>query len=73
MTAHVSARWAMLRDAAFGICTPDGAPISLEAQIVAGLELYVETARMVDEAILPEHRALVDHTIAAITRELSQR
>jgi hypothetical protein len=70
LTDHVSARWATLRDAAFGICGPDGAPITLEAQIVAGLELYVETARMVDDAILPEHRELVDYAIAAITREL---
>lgn len=73
LTGHVSAHWATLRDAAFGICNPDGAPIALEDQIVAGLELYVETARMVDAAILPEHRVLVDHTVAAITRETATR
>ena len=68
LTGHVSARWASLRDAAFGICNSDGAAISLEEQIVAGLELYVETARIVDHVIRPEHRALVDHAIAAIVR-----
>ncbi len=68
LTSYVSVKWASLRDAAFGICNSDGAAISLEEQIVAGLELYVETARIVDHVIRPEHRALVDHAIAAITR-----
>ncbi len=70
LTEHVSPGWATLRDAAFGICKPDGSPIALEDQIVGGLTLYVETARMVDNAILPEHRAMVDHVVTAISREL---
>lgn len=64
-------RWAVLRDAAFGIAHPDGTPIALAAQIIAGLELYIETAQMVDDAIQPRHRALVAHAVSAIRHELS--
>ncbi|HEY3290319.1 MAG TPA: nucleotidyltransferase domain-containing protein [Anaerolineae bacterium] len=63
-------RWAILRDAAFGICNFDGTPITIEDQIIAGLELYLETAHMVDDAIQPEHRALVHHAVSVIKHEL---
>jgi Nucleotidyltransferase domain len=63
-------RWVRLRDAVFAVRLPDGSPVPLREQVSAGLQLYVETAHMVDAAIRAEHRELVEHVLAAISREL---
>ena len=64
-------RWVSLRDAAFGIRSADGSPVTLAQQVRAGLLLYVETGRMVDRAIGADQRNLVDHALAAIHKELA--
>jgi hypothetical protein len=62
--------WAAWRHAAFGVCQPDGAPITLTQQVSAGLRLYVAMAQLVDTALLPAHRPLVEYAVNAIECEL---
>jgi hypothetical protein len=62
-----NSRWVQLRNRAFGVGpqpVDDADPLA--AQVIAGLELYVETAQMVAKAVRPDHRGLVAHTVEAI-------
>ena len=64
--------WVRDRWAAFGIDNGPGRPPSLREQVMAGLRLYVETAKMIDHA-LPEHEGeLIWATVARIEAELER-
>jgi hypothetical protein len=53
--------WTGLRNRAFGITCE-----ILGEQVQAGLELYVETVRLVAADILPEHREITDNIVRMI-------
>jgi len=61
--------WAKLCMIAFGI---DG-KLSLAEQVKAWLRLYVLTAQMIESAIKPEDKDVIDHTVALIQAELGRR
>lgn len=58
--------WSRLRSIAFGVGYGGRVP-TLREQVEAGLLLYVETAKLLDKTILPEHRPLIQHTVDRIT------
>ena len=62
--------WAQLRRAAFGIEPPLGIAPTLREQVIAGLRLYVATARLLGPAIEPVYAGLVAQTAARIGAEL---
>jgi hypothetical protein len=55
--------WTRHRDRAFGVLGGE-----LVDQVRAGLKLYVETARLVADVILPQHKELITHAVEMITR-----
>ena len=57
--------WSRLHAIAFGIGSSGRVP-TLREQVEAGLLLYVETASLVADAILPEHKPLIDRTVERI-------
>lgn len=63
----VNSRWTTLRNAVFGV----SGSVSLRDQVVAGLELYALTAKILSESVSPDHRQRIDHAVAAIRAELS--
>jgi hypothetical protein len=64
--------WARLRRAAFAIEPGGGrAPPTLREQVTAGLRLYVETARLLEDALTEEARPLVEATVARIQLNLT--
>ena len=59
-------RWARLCRCSFGLAEPgDDAP-SLEERVRCGLELFVATAGMLDEALTPEDRPVVELAVRRI-------
>ena len=58
--------WVRLRATAFGVQDDTGRGPTLPEQVWAGLQLYVETVRLVDSVIQPEHRAVIEHTVEQI-------
>lgn len=58
--------WSTLSRDTFGLTGLD-----LSSQIRSGLRLYALTAEMVADAIEPEHRPVIDHTVAQIKIEFS--
>lgn len=58
--------WSRLRSIAFGVGHGGRVP-TLREQVEAGLLLYAETAKLLDDAILPEHRPLIQHTVDQIS------
>ena len=59
--------WAALARDAFGLTGLD-----LSGQVRSGLKLYALTADMISDAILPEHREVIHHTMHLIDRDLPQ-
>lgn len=65
--------WARLRRAAFGIQEEDGKrPPSLREQVVAGLRLYMVTAKLLEEVLLPGDEPLVMQTVDLIRTTLGR-
>ena len=64
--------WAQLRAVAFGVGEVHGRPPSLRERVVAGLGLYVATAELLGDAILPEHRPLIDATVQRINNSVER-
>jgi len=64
-------RWSRLLATAFGIPRADHTPLSLHEEVVAGLQLYCETARLLAPILQPEDRPLIDATVRRIETELS--
>jgi hypothetical protein len=64
--------WAHLRAVAFGVAEVHGRPPSLRERVVAGLALYVTTAELLGNAILPEHRPLIDATLERINQQVER-
>lgn len=60
-------RWAVLSRQAYGI---DGG--TLQAQVVAGMRLYIQTAELVAHALRPEDQPLIDEVVRRIKAELHQ-
>lgn len=56
-------RWLQLHAQAFAVADHHG---GLATQVAAGLQLYILTVRLVDDAIRPQDRPLIDHAVAAI-------
>ena len=59
-------RWSRLLAAAFGVTESDGNLISLHESVIAGLQLYCETAHLLVYALQPDDRPLIDATVARI-------
>ncbi len=62
-SAEIPTRWIELRRAAFGI-----AETSLRQQVMAGLQLYIETAQLLDAALHADQRPLIHATVERIQR-----
>lgn len=57
--------WSRLRNMAFGIGSEGRLP-TLREQVEAGLLLFVETVKLLESAIQPEHRPLIQRTVERI-------
>ena len=62
--------WVRLRRKAFGIEGDEGETPTLRAQVEAGERLYALTAELLENALKPPHRPLVEATVARIFRVL---
>lgn len=62
--------WARLCGAAFGIGSAGG-PLTLRDQVIAGLNLYVATAEMLEEVLQPEDTLLIMETVKLIKTTLT--
>jgi hypothetical protein len=62
--------WARLCGAAFGIGSAEG-PLTLRDQVIAGLNLYVATAQMLEEVLQPEDTPLIMETVKLIKTTLT--
>lgn len=67
----IHSRWSRLLATAFGVENTTLTPPSLREEVVAGLALYMETARLLDGAIQPEDRSLIELTVARIEAEMT--
>ncbi len=65
-------RWTHLRRAAWGIEDSDGHVPALRDQVVAGLQLYIETVRLVKGALQPQDAPKIRATVALIRRVLAE-
>lgn len=63
-------RWSRLLATAFGIATADSPSPSLHEEVVAGLQLYCETARLLAATLQADDRPLIDATVRRIETEL---
>lgn len=72
MAVGVDTPWTHLRAVAFGVAEVHGRPPSLRERVVAGLALYVMTAELLDDAILPEHRPLIEATVERINQQMER-
>ena len=61
-------KWTALRKIAYGIEDEFGNAPTLRRQVVAGLRLYVETVRLLKDALHPGHKPLIEQTVAQINR-----
>ncbi|RIK36187.1 MAG: hypothetical protein DCC55_28090 [Chloroflexi bacterium] len=68
----VDSLWTHLRAVAFGVAEVHGRPPSLRERVVAGLGLYVTTAELLDDAILPEYRPLIEATVERINQQVER-
>lgn len=68
----VESEWARLGRAAFGIEGPDGKGVTLREQVLAGLGLYVSTAHLVRDDVDVRSRAIMDHAVEVIEREMEE-
>jgi hypothetical protein len=64
--------WVRDRWAAFGIDDGTGRPPTLREQVIAGLRLYVETAKLIDHALPQREGELIWATVARIEAELER-
>jgi hypothetical protein len=66
--------WVRLRGAAFAIEREgtEAAP-PLRQQVVAGLRLYVETARLLEGSLTPEAKRLIEHAVSLIVASFGER
>jgi hypothetical protein len=64
--------WVHLRAVAFGVAEVHGRPPSLRERVVAGLGLYATTAELVDAALLPADRPLVEATVRRINQSVER-
>ncbi|MEZ4713332.1 MAG: nucleotidyltransferase domain-containing protein [Caldilineaceae bacterium] len=62
----VDTEWARLCRTAFGLHETGHAPPSVHEEVRAGLRLYVETARLLANAIQAEHAPLINQTLERI-------
>ena len=65
--------WTRLRATAYGLDGPDKEPPTIRQSVVAGLQLYVLTADMLETDLMPEHREMVMATVKRIQRALVHR
>ena len=66
---HAS-RWSRLLATAFGAATSDSALLSLHEEVIAGLRLYCETARLLADILQADDRPLIEATVARIEQNL---
>jgi hypothetical protein len=59
-------RWAQLCHRSFGLTAADGAIPALRERVVAGLQLYVETATLLQPILQPEHARIINRTTERI-------
>ena len=73
VTASVgrSNRWAQYCRRSFGMTVENEPPPSLRARVVAGLQLYPETAALLQSAIQAKDAPMVAHTVARIKEQLA--
>lgn len=64
--------WVRIRRTAFGIEDAAGCTPTLREQVIAGLRLYVLTARYLEKAIPSRERELVRETVSRIEEELER-
>ena len=60
--------WVRLSRRAFGIT--DG--LALQEQVMAGLQLYLLTTKLLKDAIRPEHATLIEEAVSRIRNQLGQ-
>jgi hypothetical protein len=65
--------WARLRHIAFALPDANDSVPALREQVVAGLQLYIETAQLLEMALQPEDKPLINQTIERIRDGLKQR
>jgi hypothetical protein len=65
--------WVHLRRMAFAIPDEHGAVPTLREQVVAGLQLYVETADLLAMVLQPEDRALIKQTVGLIQESFTAK
>ncbi|MCL4834245.1 MAG: nucleotidyltransferase domain-containing protein [Caldilineaceae bacterium] len=63
-------RWSRLLAAAFGVTLSGERPPSLHEEVIAGLNLYCETARLLTDILQAQDRPLIDATVARIEQRL---
>lgn len=66
----LDSEWVRLRRIAFGIEGQDGTPPTLQEQVVAGLQLYVVTSKLLNQILEPNDAILIEHTVMLIESEL---
>jgi hypothetical protein len=69
----MDSEWVRLRRIAFGIEGQDGKAPGLREQVVAGLQLYVATGRLLGPALEPTDAVLVEQTVTLIETELGNQ
>jgi len=65
-----ASHWSRLLAVAFGVAGSDGKSLSLHESVVAGLQLYCETARLLAHALQPDDIPLIAATVVRISRFL---
>lgn len=66
----VASHWSQLCRCSFGLADENAPLPSLHERVLAGLHLYVETARLLEQALQPEHAPLVKRTVERIMMAL---
>ncbi len=66
-----ASRWSQLCRRSFGMTIENESPPSLRAQVVTGLQLYLETAALLQPAIQAQEAPLVARTVARIKEQLA--
>jgi len=67
----VESRWSALLSNAFGAALAGNGLLSLREEVMAGLQLYCETARLLDDILQAEDRPLIEATVTRIEQELN--
>lgn len=65
-----TSQWVRLRQMAFGVDEPGRRPPSLRAQVIAGLQLYVETAGLLKGVLRPGDEPLIAQAVSEINAVL---